>query len=95
MRCSGRPVKTRVARFVSIRENGSFSHLIREVMMCEATAFFKKEQEEKMLMEAVAAVIPMDGKYQLRSILGERLEVEGKITEINYMTNRIVFSPQD
>ncbi len=61
--------------------------------MCESAAYVKKGEKEELVMESVAKVLPLEGgKFMLRGILGDSLEVSGTITEINYMSNRIVFS---
>lgn len=63
--------------------------------MCESTAYLSKDGNEEVMMESVATVKPVeDGKYILRGILGERLEIEGRIEEIDLMNNRIVFKSQ-
>ena len=58
--------------------------------MCESSVYMKKENEEELLMENVAAVQPLpEGKLLLRGLLGERMEVKGVIHEINLMGHKI------
>jgi predicted RNA-binding protein len=58
--------------------------------MCESTVYLKEGAEEKVLMREVAAVRPVDGKLVLTSVLGERLEVEAVVRELDLMGHRIV-----
>jgi predicted RNA-binding protein len=58
--------------------------------MCESTVFLKEGGAEKVLMKEVAAVRPNAGKLLLTSILGEQLEVEAVVTELDLMGHRIV-----
>ncbi len=58
--------------------------------MCESTVYLKDGSGEKVLMKEVAAVRPQGGKLLLTSVLGERLEVEAVVTELDLMGHRIV-----
>ncbi len=58
--------------------------------MCESTVYLKEGSGEKVLMKDVAAVRPEGGKLVLTSILGERLEVEAVVAELDLMGHRIV-----
>lgn len=59
--------------------------------MCESAVYLKKGNEEELLMENVAAIQPLpDGKFLLRGLLGESMEVSGIIDEINLMGHRII-----
>jgi predicted RNA-binding protein len=58
--------------------------------MCESTVYLKDGKGEKVLMKEVAAVRPQGGKLLLTSVLGERLEVEAVVTELDLMGHRIV-----
>ncbi len=62
--------------------------------MCESTAYVIKADSEEKLMENVAHIKPLEGgKFLLRGLLGESVEVEGAIEEINLMSHKIVFRP--
>jgi len=68
--------------------------------MCESTVYLKEGKQEKVLMKDVAAVRSQGGKLLLTSILGERLEVEAVVAELDFMGHRIVVegppgSPRD
>lgn len=58
--------------------------------MCESTVFLKDGSREKVLMKDVATVRPRDGKLLLVSVLGEQLEVEAVVAELDLMGHRIV-----
>lgn len=58
--------------------------------MCESTVFLKSAGGEKVLMKEVAAIRPVGEKLVLTSILGERLEVEATVVELDLMGHRIV-----
>ena len=63
--------------------------------MCESTAYVKKGAEgEELLFKEVAAIRPEGNKLVLRSILGDRLEFDGTIEEIDLMKHRIVLKPR-
>ena len=59
--------------------------------MCESSVYFKKGDDEELLMENVAAIQPLpEGKFLLRGLLGESMEVSGIIDEINLMGHKII-----
>ncbi len=58
--------------------------------MCESTVFLREGAEEKVLMREVAAVRPKHGKLELVGVLGERLEVDAVVAELDLMGHRIV-----
>jgi predicted RNA-binding protein len=58
--------------------------------MCESTVYLKDGREEKVLMKEVAAIRPQGGKLLLMSVLGDQLEVEGVVAELDLMGHRIV-----
>ncbi len=58
--------------------------------MCESTVYLKDGDEERVLMKEVAAVRPRGGKLLLTSILGEQLEVDAVVAELDLMGHRIV-----
>jgi predicted RNA-binding protein len=58
--------------------------------MCESTVYLKAGKAETVLMKDVAAIRPQGGKLLLTSILGERLEVEAVVAELDLMGHRIV-----
>ncbi len=63
--------------------------------MCESTAYIVRADTQEKIMETVAQVKPLgEGKYLLRGILGESVEVEGTIEEIDLMGHRILFTPK-
>ena len=58
--------------------------------MCESSVYLKKGNDEELLMENVAAIQPLpEGKFLLRGLLGESMEVSGIIDEINLMGHNV------
>ncbi len=62
--------------------------------MCESTAYVKKATGEELLLKDVAAIRPEGRKLILRSILGERLEFDGTIEEIDLLGHKILLKPR-
>jgi len=60
--------------------------------MCEARVVLKTEEGETTVMEEAAAVVREDGKWVVRSILGQREEVEGELQVVDLVQNIIVLS---
>jgi predicted RNA-binding protein len=60
--------------------------------MCEANAFFIKNGEEELLLEAVDLVEPEEnGQFRLVSIFGEQKIIKGKLKGMNLVNHRILF----
>lgn len=58
--------------------------------MCESNVYLKKENNEELIMENVAAISPVsDGTLLLKGLLGESLEVKAIIEDINLMGHKI------
>lgn len=58
--------------------------------MCESNVYLKKEDSEELVMENVAAVIPVgENTFLLKGLLGESMEVKAIIEDINLMGHRI------
>jgi predicted RNA-binding protein len=59
--------------------------------MCDFNAYLKNDNIEKLIMENVTHITPMDEKtFLLKGLLGERMEVQATIEDINLAGNRIV-----
>ncbi len=59
--------------------------------MCDFNAYLKKDNAEKLIMENVTNVTPMgENIFLLKGLLGERMEVQALIEDINLSGNRIV-----
>ena len=59
--------------------------------MCESNVYLKEGDQERLIMENVAAITPADqGKFILRGLLGEQMEVSGVIEDINLMGHKII-----
>lgn len=58
--------------------------------MCESNVYLKKDNNEELIMENVAAVTPA-GKdtFLLKGLLGESMEVKAIIEDINLMGHKI------
>jgi predicted RNA-binding protein len=62
--------------------------------MCESTAYVKTPKGEDLLLKDVAAIRPEGQKLILRSLLGERVEFDGTIEEIDLMDHKILLKPR-
>jgi predicted RNA-binding protein len=60
--------------------------------MCEANAYWVKEGEEQLIMEAVDVIEP-DGEdtWRLVGIFGDQKIVKGRITGLNLVNHKIFF----
>ena len=58
--------------------------------MCESNVYLRKDNDEKLIMENVAAVTPVGGDtFLLKGLLGESMEVQAVIEDINLMGHKI------
>lgn len=58
--------------------------------MCESNVYLKKNGNETLVMENVAVITPLDTKtFLLKGLLGESMEVRGRIQDINLMGHKI------
>jgi len=58
--------------------------------MCESNVYLKKDNDEKLIMENVAAVTPVsEDTFLLKGLLGESMEVRAIIEDINLMGHKI------
>lgn len=59
--------------------------------MCESNVYLRKDNEEKLIMENVAAVTPVSvDTFLLKGLLGESMEVKAIIEDINLMGHKII-----
>ncbi len=59
--------------------------------MCESNVYIKKQDKEELIMENVAAISPLgENKFLLKGLLGESMEIAGKIENINLMAHKII-----
>ncbi len=58
--------------------------------MCESTVYLKSASGERVLMREVASIRPQGGKLLLTSVLGEKLEIDAAVVELDLMGHRIV-----
>jgi predicted RNA-binding protein len=58
--------------------------------MCEANAYLRYNNEEKLLLEGVDKVIPKDGQLELENIFGVKKIVKGIIKELALVDHKIV-----
>ena len=58
--------------------------------MCEARVIVKKDEEETTVMEDAAALLIEDGRIVIRNIMGERVEVEGRIERVDLQPHPVV-----
>ena len=60
--------------------------------MCEASAFFYKDGEEKLVLESVDEVLPEgDRQFRLVNIFGDQKIVKGRLKGMNLVSHKIVF----
>ena len=59
--------------------------------MCEAAAYWAKNGEEELLLDAVDLIEPDEEGFRIVSIFGEQKIVKGKIKFINLVNHKIVF----
>ena len=60
--------------------------------MCEANAYFLKNGEEELVMEAVDLLEPdQAGAFKLISIYGEQKMVTGRLIKMNLVDHKIIF----
>ena len=58
--------------------------------MCESNVYLRKDEEEKLIMENVAAITPVaENTFLLKGLLGESMEVKAIIEDINLMGHKI------
>jgi predicted RNA-binding protein len=58
--------------------------------MCESNVYLKKDNDEKLIMENVAAITPAgENTFLLKGLLGESMEVKAVIEDINLMGHKI------
>ncbi len=58
--------------------------------MCESNVYLKKENNEELIMENVAAISPVgENTFLLKGLLGESMEVKAIIEDINLMGHKI------
>ncbi len=60
--------------------------------MCESNAFLRDGDEERLVMEDVSFVEPVEGGYRLRGLFGEETVVRGRLEEINLLKHKILFT---
>ncbi len=51
--------------------------------MCELSVYTVKGDQREKVMEGVVRLVPRDGKVLLEGILGDSLEVEGRLAEVD------------
>jgi len=60
--------------------------------MCEANAYFIKDDEELLIMESVDVVEPeAEDSWRLVSIFGDQKKIKGRIKGMNLVSHRIMF----
>lgn len=65
--------------------------LIKEKKMCESNVYLRKDDDEKLIMENVAAITPVaENTFLLKGLLGESMEVKAIIEDINLMGHKII-----
>ncbi|MCK4766939.1 MAG: CooT family nickel-binding protein [Desulfobacula sp.] len=59
--------------------------------MCESNVYLRKDNDEKLIMENVAAITPVgEDTFLLKGLLGENMEVKAIIEDINLMGHKII-----
>ncbi len=59
--------------------------------MCESNVYLRKDNDEELIMENVAAISPVgENTFLLKGLLGESMEVKAIIADINLMGHKII-----
>ena len=58
--------------------------------MCEANAYFLKDGEEEMIMEAVDTIESENGKLRMANIFGEQKILKAKIKRMSLVNHKII-----
>ncbi len=58
--------------------------------MCEANVYLLKDGQEELIMEEVDIIRPEEGKYYLRSVMGEQKMIDGQIKSISLVNHKII-----
>jgi len=59
--------------------------------MCESNVYLREGNDEKLIMENVAAISPVgEDTFLLKGLLGESMEVKAIIADINLMGHKII-----
>ena len=60
--------------------------------MCESNAYLAKTDEELLIMESVAVLVPDgDDAWGLMDLFGEQKTVKGRIKRMDLVNHRIIF----
>lgn len=57
--------------------------------MCEANAYILEEDKEKLVMEAVDKIEPIEGGVLLVSIFGEQKFIKGHIDSLSLVDHKV------
>ncbi|MBU0462040.1 MAG: CooT family nickel-binding protein [Proteobacteria bacterium] len=59
--------------------------------MCESNVYLRNGNDEKLIMENVAAISPVgEDTFLLKGLLGESMKVKAIIADINLMGHKII-----
>jgi len=59
--------------------------------MCESNVYLRKDNDEKLIMENVAAISPVgEDSFLLKGLLGDSMKVKAIIEDINLMGHKII-----
>lgn len=59
--------------------------------MCESNAYFKKGNDEELIMGEVCRIDPVTGGFKLVGLLGDEMTIKARLEEINLMKHKIIF----
>lgn len=62
--------------------------------MCESKVVIKKEGKEEVVMEEAAALKYVGRKLVVVNLIGENVELEADIKEVDLMGHKIVLAPR-
>ncbi len=54
--------------------------------MCELTVYILKDNAREKVMEGVVRLMAHNGKVLIEGIFGDSMEVEGRLAEVNIMS---------
>ena len=62
--------------------------------MCESKVVIKKEGKEEVVMEEASALKFVGRKLVIINLIGENVEIEADIKEVDLMGHKIVLAPR-
>lgn len=58
--------------------------------MCESNVYVRDSEGERLVMEDAVLLEDLGGKFRVRDILGDEIQLEGDIEEITFLEHKII-----